>query len=186
VLAYFEALEALAHRMLPIYATALDLPADWFDPAFARDRSTLRLAHYPPAPVLADQFGSAPHSDGGFMTLLAQAQVPGLEVWSRSGRWIEAPAIDGALLVNSGDLLAYWTNDRFLSTPHRVINRSGTDRYSIPFFFNPDLDARIECVPTCVDAAHPAKYPPTTYIDYYTRTKFLYAKDKHEGKTANG
>lgn len=181
VLDYFEALESLAHRLLPVYAAALGMPHDFFDTPFSRDRSTLRLAHYPPSPVSDDQFGSAPHTDGGFMTLLAQARIPGLEVYSRTAGWIEAPVIDGAFLVNSGDLLAWWTNDRFLSTPHRVINRSGTDRYSIPFFFNPDLDARIECVPSCVDAEHPARYAPTTYLEYYRRTKFKYATDPKAG-----
>ncbi|MCX7199327.1 MAG: isopenicillin N synthase family oxygenase [Proteobacteria bacterium] len=184
VLDYFTALEALAHRLLPVYATALGMHGDFFDAAFARDRSTLRLAHYPPSPVLDDQFGSAPHTDGGFMTLLAQAHVPGLEVYSRGSGWIEAPVIEGAFLVNSGDLLAFWSNDRFLSTPHRVINRSGTERYSIPFFFNPDLDARIECIPSCVDDAHPARYEPTTYLDYYRRTKFRYATDGEPADSA--
>ena len=188
VIAYFEAMEALALRMLPVYATALDLPTDWFEAAFARDCSILRLAHYPPSPVLADQFGSAPHSDGSFITLLAQARVPGLEVWTRTGKWIVAPAIDGALLVNSGDLLARWSNDRFLSTPHRVINRSGTDRYSIPFFLNPNIDALMECAPTCMSADNPAKHESMTYLEYYTRTKFAYSKDTQgtqESKAAN-
>jgi len=180
---YFEARESLAHRLLPVYATALGIPQHFFDAAFARGSQTLRLAHYSPSPVRDDQFGSAPHTDGGFMTLLAQAKVPGLEVCSPTVGWIEAPVIDGAFLVNSGDLLAWWTNDRFLSTPHRVINRSGTDRYSIPFFFNPDLDAQIECIPSCVDAQHPARYVPTTYLEYYQRTKFKYADDSKRNNT---
>jgi len=184
VVAYFDAMVALAHQLLPVYATALGCAPDYFEQAFRRDRSTLRMAHYPPSTVRDDQFGSAPHTDGGFVTMLAQARVPGLEVYSRTGKWIAAPAIDGALLVNSGDLLAYWTNDRFLSTPHRVINKSGTDRYSIPFFFNPNLEARVDCIPTCVDAEHPAKYPPITYIDYYQRTRFRYVDEKTAGRDA--
>ena len=175
VLAFFEAMRALAHRLLPVYATALGVAAGHFDAAFASDRSTLRLAHYPPAPPDPDRFGSAPHTDGGFMTLLAQARVPGLEVWSRTDRWLEAPAMAGAFLVNSGDLLARWTNDRYLSTPHRVINRSGGERYSVPFFFNPNLDAMIETIPGCIDDAHPARYEPIRYEDYYRKTRFQYA-----------
>jgi len=174
---YFDALEALGHRLLPAYAAALAMPPDFFDQAFENDRSTLRLAHYPAQPAAAGQFGSAPHTDGSFLTFLAQARVPGLEVYSRKGTWLVAPAIEGALLVNSGDLLARWTNDRFLSTPHRVINSSGSDRFSIPFFFNPDLEARIECVPSCIDAEHPARYQPTTFYEVYTRTRFRYTDD---------
>ncbi len=181
ILEYFNALQKLAHDMLPVYATALDLAPDYFSGPFAKDRSTLRMAHYPPSEVLDDQFGSAPHTDGGFVTVLAQARVPGLEVYSRAGKWISAPAIDGALLVNSGDLLAMWSNDRFLSTPHRVINKSGTDRYSIPFFFNPNPDARIECLPTCTGADDPPRYPATTYHDYYVRTRFQYANPANDG-----
>lgn len=175
VLDYFSALSDLAHRMLPVYAVALGVRTDYFEAAFARDRSTLRLAHYPPAEVRTDQFGSAPHTDGGFMTLLAQATVPGLEVYTRSEKWIEAPVVEGAFLVNSGDLLARWTNDRFLSTPHRVINKSPTDRYSIPFFFNPALDTMISTIETCCGPDNPARYEPTSYLDYYRQTKFQYA-----------
>lgn len=185
LLAYFNAMQRLAHAMLPVYATALDLPPDHFDAPFSKDRSTLRVAHYPPAEVTDDQFGSAPHTDGGFVTMLAQARVPGLEVYSRTGKWIAAPAIEGTFLVNSGDLLAIWTNDRFRSTPHRVINRSGTDRYSIPFFFNPNPEARIECLPTCTGPDNPPRHPPTTYHDYYVRTRFQYAAPaKEEGERA--
>ena len=92
-----------------------------------------------------NEFGIAPHTDTSFMTLLAQNRIPGLSIRLPTGRWVDAPAIDGAFLVNGGDLLRRWTNDRFLATPHRVLNRSGQERYAIPFFF--DCAAEFRALP---------------------------------------
>lgn len=99
------------------------------------------MTHYPFVGALAEnEFGIAPYSDTSFLTLLAQNKVPGLSLRTRDGRWIDAPALDGHLLVNGGDMLRRWTNDRFLATPHRASNRSGTERYAIPFFFDCSID----------------------------------------------
>jgi len=92
--------------------------------------------------------------------------VPGLSLRLPDGRWIDAPAPAGAFLVNGGMMLRRWTNDRFLATPHRVTNRSGQERYAIPFFMDCDYRTVMEPIPTCVDAEHPAKYPPFTYLDF--------------------
>ncbi len=167
-LAYSAALERLALAMLPIYAVALDLPLDWFSPAFREPSFTLRLSHYPPqAPTSKDEeFGLAPHRDSTFMTLLAPNKVAGLSLCTRSGRWIDAPVIDGAFLVNSGELLRRWTNDRFIATPHRVINRSGGERYAIPFFFDATHDYQMTCLPSCTGPGNPPKYEPISYRDY--------------------
>jgi isopenicillin N synthase-like dioxygenase len=167
VVGYCDALEALAKKLVPIYAVALDLPADFFDRGFAEPQYTLRMSHYPFIEDLeSDEFGIAPHTDTSFMTLLAQNQIPGLSLRTREGRWINALALDGHFLVNGGDMLRRWTNDRFLATPHRATNRSGKERYAIPFFVDCNIDWPIECLPTCLGEGRPAKYPPFTYAEY--------------------
>ncbi|WP_454688557.1 isopenicillin N synthase family dioxygenase [Achromobacter aloeverae] len=167
VTAYADALEKLGKSLLPLYALALDLPADAFQQAFSDPMYTLRLSHYPEQePQAENQFGLAPHSDTSFMTLLVQNKVQGLSIRLPNGKWIDAPALPGSFLVNGGDLLRRWTNDRFLATPHRVINNSGKERYAIPFFMDCNIDWTMECLPTCQDEDHPPKYAPITYTEY--------------------
>jgi isopenicillin N synthase-like dioxygenase len=166
-LAYAGALEALALSLVPVYALALDLPEDYFDEAFAKPMFKLRMSHYPPADRNAEnEFGLAPHTDTSFMTLLAPNKVAGLSVRLPSGRWIDAQTIDGAFLVNGGDMLRRWTNDRFLATPHRVINASGGERYALPFFFDCGADYVMRCLPTCTSPDNPPRYEPITYVEY--------------------
>ena len=100
------------------------------------------------------------------MTLLAPNPVPGLSILLPDGRWVDAPAVVDAFVVNGGDILHRWTNERFLSTPHRVINRTGGDRYAIPFFCDPSHDTVIECLQSCRSAAHP-EIPPITCGDMH-------------------
>lgn len=174
VLEYQTRMEQLGMRMLPVFAAALDLPADYFNPFFENCELTVRLIHYPPASpqqIEAGVFGAGAHTDRGFMTFLAQANVPGLEILTTEGDWIPAPVMPGAFLVNSGDLLRRWTNDRFLSTSHRVLNRANTDRYSVAFFQGPNLNARIECLPTCQDEDNPPKHEPVVVED--ARREFM-------------
>ena len=167
VLAYMRALERLCQRLVPIYAVALDMPADTFDTAYAEPHIILRMSHYPPlGDDEDDDVSLVPHTDSGFMTLLAPNPVPGLSIQMPDGRWIDAPGVEDAFVVNGGDILHRWTNERFLSTPHRVINRSHRDRYAIPFFCDPHHDTLIECLPTCCSPATPAKYPPIQFGDY--------------------
>ena len=166
---YCVALEALALSLLPVYDAALDLPAGWFGPHFVDAQYSLRMSHYPPVERYGDnEFGSAPHTDSSFLTMLAPNRVPGLEIRTRSGDWIAAPPLDGAFVVNTGDMGHRWTNGRFLSTPHRVRNLSGIDRYAIPFFFDANADAVMECLPTCTGPGNPPKFEPVTYTDYMT------------------
>lgn len=169
VLAYCRAMVELAQSLLPLYATALHLPADFFAPAFSEPMFTFRMLHYPSQDEPADnEFGFAPHTDTGIISLLAQNTVPGLSIRLPNGAWIDAPAIEGSFLVNGGDMLRRWTNDRFLATPHRVINRSGGARYAIPFFVDCNYGWVMECLPTCHDAGHPPRYAPITYAEYMT------------------
>ena len=166
-LEYMRRLEALCRRLVPLYALALDLPADFFDACFAVPHMTLRMSRYPVIYGEDETVASlVPHTDSGFMTLLPPNRVPGLSILLPSGRWIEAPGVDGAYVLNGGDILHRWSNERFLSTPHRVRNVSGGVRYAIPFFCDPDHDTMIECLPNCCSADEPAKYPPIRFGDY--------------------
>ncbi|MBM3645602.1 MAG: isopenicillin N synthase family oxygenase [Alphaproteobacteria bacterium] len=169
IVGYCTTMEALVQKMVRLYARALDLPAAWFDGAFAESQFTLRMTHYPPQEgPIDDEFGLAPHTDTTFLTLLAPNDVPGLSIKTQSGKWIEAPAIPDAYVVNGGQMLQRWTNDRFLATPHRAINQSGGARYAIPFFCDSNIDWPIAAVPTCVGPDNPPKYPTTDYTDYMT------------------
>jgi isopenicillin N synthase-like dioxygenase len=167
VLAYLRAMEALCQRMLPAFAVALDLEPDHFAPFFADEAHiTLRLLHYPPQDRVEDNlFGQAPHTDNSFMTVLARTEVPGLAVRLPSGAWFAPPLIPGTFLVNLGNMMRRWSNDRFLSTPHGVLNDSGSDRYSIAYFHSPNPQSVIECLASCTSVANPAKYPPAIYRD---------------------
>ena len=165
--AYIAEVDALSRYVVQLIAISLDLPAHALDHHFAHPTTFLRMLHYPPQPAdEREQIGSAPHTDYGIITLLAQDDSGGLQVRPRGGDWIDAPPIPNTYVLNVADMLARWTNDRFVSTPHRVINRSGGDRYSLPYFFDPAMDALIECLPTCTDATHPPLYPPVRYGDY--------------------
>jgi isopenicillin N synthase-like dioxygenase len=166
-LAYMSTLEALCRKLVPLYALALGLPATFFDAAFAKPHMILRMSRYPLIDGSDDTLASlVPHTDSGFMTLLPPNKVQGLSILLPAGRWMDAPGIEGAFVVNGGDILHRWTNERFLSTPHRVRNVSGQVRYAIPFFCDPDHDTVIECLPTCRSLERPAKYPPIKFGDY--------------------
>ncbi len=167
--AYRGAVEPVCRRIIRLIAVALGLEETALDRHFAKPTTFLRLLHYPPHPVDVpdDQFGSAPHTDYGIVTLLAQDDCGGLQVRRRDGGWIDAEPLPGAFVLNVADMLARWTNDRFVSTPHRVINnRTGADRYSLPFFFDTAMDSIIECLPTCAGPTNPPRYPPVRYGDY--------------------
>jgi isopenicillin N synthase-like dioxygenase len=167
MMAYFEALGAMCDRMLPPFAVALGLPQDFFNPFFADEaHAVARFLHYPPQETTEDNtFGQAPHTDNSFMTVLARTEVPGLAVRLPSGEWFAPPIIEGTFLINLGNIMRRWSNDRFLSTPHGVLNESGNDRYSIAYFHSPNPNAVIECVPTCVAAENPPRYAPAVYRD---------------------
>ena len=178
MMAYFAALGAMCDRMLPTFAVALDMEADFFAPFFADEgHANLRFLHYPPQDADEDNlFGQAPHTDNSFMTALARSEVPGLAVRLLSGEWFAPPLIPGTFLINLGNIMRRWSNDRFLSTPHGVLNDSGTDRYSIAYFHSPNPDAVIECLPSCVSHDNPARYAPAVYrdliLDFYRANYF--------------
>jgi isopenicillin N synthase-like dioxygenase len=167
VLAYWTRMEQLGQLMLPLYDLALGMPSGFFRSRFEGAHINLRLSHYPATPADENQFGIAPHTDSGFLTFLPQSAVPGLEILTVTKKWIAPPSMPGTFLVNTGDILYQWTNRRFRSTPHRAVNRSTTDRYAIPFFYDPNTDTVIECLPGCSGPDNPPRYPSKTFGDHY-------------------
>jgi isopenicillin N synthase-like dioxygenase len=166
-LAYFDACAALGARLHRAFARDLGLKPDFFANKFDRPMATLRLLHYPAPPLGSDpQTGAGEHTDYGNLTLLATDDVGGLEVRTRAGQWIEAPVVASAFIVNIGDCLMRWTNDVYVSTPHRVVNRSVNERYSIAFFYDPNPDAMVETIPSCVRQGESVRYPPILAADY--------------------
>ena len=167
MVAYMTTLEALCKKLVGLYALALDLPETFFDEHFRDPHMIQRMSRYPLIDGADDSIASlVPHTDSGFMTLLPPNKVQGLSILLPDGRWMDAPGVPDAFVVNGGDILHRWTNERFLSTPHRVRNVSGETRYAVPFFFDPNHDTVIECLPTCQSADRPAKYPPLKFGDY--------------------
>ena len=167
VVGYCDTLERLVQKLVRLYAVALELPPVYFDDPFAEFQYKLRMTHYPnhEGPI-DDDFGIAPHTDTSFLTLLAPNDVPGLSIRSQSGTWIDAPTVAGAYVVNGGQMLQRWTNDFFLATPHRAVNRSGGERYALAFFCDSHIDWPVASVPTTVGPDRPPKYPTTWYTDY--------------------
>lgn len=142
-------------------ALALDLPPRFFAERMRRPACFLRMLRYPPTQSAAEtvQLGCGAHTDYGLITLLAVDGVSGLEVCGRDGSWTPVSAPHGALVVNLGDLLARWTNERYVSTPHRV-RAVPQDRCSMPFFVNPDADVLVEAIPSCVPVGQQPRWPP--------------------------
>jgi isopenicillin N synthase-like dioxygenase len=168
VTTYHDALRDLGRKLMTVAARSLGANPAEIMPAFERPTTWLRLLHYPPTPPNSpeDLFGSAPHTDFGCLTILAQDDVGGLQVQTPTGEWIDAPVIPGAFVVNVGDMLHRWSNGRLLSTPHRVINRSGRERYSCPFFFDPNVACEITPLPCCVTPGRPAAFSAIKFGDF--------------------
>jgi isopenicillin N synthase-like dioxygenase len=163
--AYASAMQALARRLMGLFEIALAVPVGHFDAFMRQPFCTLRLLHYPPQPAqpAPGQIGCGAHTDWGALTLLAQDAAGGLQVQPRGGSWLDVPPVRDALVVNIGDLMQRWTNDRWPSTLHRVVNRHhGRERWSIAYFFDLDTDAVIVPLASCVSREQPARYPPLT------------------------
>jgi len=165
---HYADMQALAQTLLRAIALALGIERDFFDARFAEPISVFRMIHYPPRHTArsADQPGAGAHTDYGCVTLLYQDDAGGLQVRNVHGEWIDAPPIPGSFVVNIGDMMARWSNDRYTSTPHRVISPLGVHRYSMPFFAEPHPDTEISCLPNCSSADNPPKYPPVTSAEY--------------------
>lgn len=162
MLDYFKACHDLGCLLHRAFALDLGLDAGFFEDKLDRPMAVLRLLHYPPAPRLAEagQLGAGEHTDYGCVTLLATDGVGGLEVRTRGGDWLAAPHVPGAFVCNIGDCLMRWTNDLYVSTPHRVVSPPGRERFSVAFFLDPNPDAEIACLPGCATPNRPARYRP--------------------------
>ena len=171
VMRYHREMCSLGRAMMGVAAEALGANPRTIVESFASPIATVRLLYYPPQPVDADSgvFGSAPHTDFGFLTFLAQDETGGLAVGTRDGDWIDVPPLPGAFVVNVGDMLHQWSNGEFLSTPHRVINRSRRARYSVPFFFDAHESTVIAPLPSCVRPDRPARFEPVLFGDHLRR-----------------
>lgn len=144
--AYFKAANELSEVLLQGFAMALGHSPNYFSGMFKRPTSRLKLNHYPPQhnPIEENNIGVVPHTDSGAFTILWQDDRGGLEIENKDGDWVGAPPIPDTFVVNIGNIMQYWSNGLFSSTPHRVINRGGADRYSIPLFVNPDVETTIQ------------------------------------------
>lgn len=181
---YFAEVNGVGWRLLRAFAVSLGIAPDRFVQTIARPTSRGSIIYYLPQPpdLGEDQFGVAPHTDWGCLTLLAQDQTGGLEVRGRDGEWVSAVPIAGTYVVNVGDLLARWTNDRFRSTPHRVVNRSGRERLSCAVFVDPDRDTVISPVTPPGVAPHYEDVTCGAYVQSRFDAAFAY---RQADKTAS-
>lgn len=163
VTSYNDALVALSSRL--VSAFELSLKTDSLAKHFEKPTTWLRLLHYPPLPPESpsDLFGSNPHADYGFITILAQDEVGGLQVRNMSGDWIDVPPVQDCFVMNSGEVLRHWSNGKLVATPHRVVNRSRRERYSCPFFFDPNIHSRIRTLTGCITSDNPSQFADIVY-----------------------
>lgn len=156
--------EALAFgaRIFQAFALALELSEDYFAPKITKPLAVARVLHYPPQEGKIDekQIGIGAHSDYECFTILCTDEKAALQVLNAAGQWIEAPPVEGAFIVNVGDMMERWTNNYFKSTIHRAINRSGKQRYSIPLFFGTNPDVQIAVLESCQSESNPPRYEP--------------------------
>ncbi|KXT06708.1 hypothetical protein AC578_8519 [Pseudocercospora eumusae] len=166
---YYNHMHALAREVLGVIALTLDLPQDYFQPFTTGAVATLRYLHYPPQPPTSDEKltrGIGAHTDFGSITLLMQDEVDGLQVYEKTtDEWLDVTPIPGAYVVNLGNMFMRWSNDRYISNLHRVINKSGKERYSVPFFFSGHPDFVIDCLPNCRGEGEGKKYEAITVMD---------------------
>ena len=174
---YYRRMNRLADDIMGIFAHALALPADFFTDKLDKNLSALRIIRYPEQPQRPqpNQLRCGAHSDYGTLTILYSSPgVSGLQVMHRDGRWLDVVPVDGCFIVNIGDAMQVWTNDRWVSTLHRVVNpppeqASSHRRQSAVFFHQPNYDAVIETLASCVDDQHPGHYAPLTFGEHWMR-----------------
>ena len=164
---YFGHAHDVAHHLMRGFALGLGLDEGFFLKTADRPLSRASYVYYPAQPedMGEDQFGVGPHTDFGVLTVLCQDAVGGLQVEDVDGDWIEAPPIEGTLIVNVADLLARWTGGAYKSTPHRVVNSSGGERLSLVLAFDPNPETIIDSTEV-FGPDFKAAEPPITCGDY--------------------
>lgn len=170
--AYFAAMSDLSRSLMRIFAMALELPGTFFDDKIDKHISMFRVLSYPPqseAP-LPNQLRAGAHSDYGSLTIVLPDDK-GLQVFNKAGQWVDVPQVVGGLVVNIADLMMQWTNDQWVSTLHRVVNpppdpAHNKRRQSLVFFHQPNYDAIVECLPSCLAPGEPPKYAPISSGDH--------------------
>lgn len=170
---FFQACAQEAADIFRAFAIALSMPENFFTDEHSIEQSyTLRLLHYPPLqiPPKPGQMRAGAHSDYGTLTLLFQDSIGGLEVFNPNLGWLQAAPLSGAILINTGDLMERWSNNKFRSTKHRVHlpepDQANKHRYSMAFFCQPNPDTIVSCLPTCQNQDNPAHYPPIQSGEY--------------------
>ncbi|GFF58756.1 2OG-Fe(II) oxygenase family oxidoreductase, putative [Aspergillus udagawae] len=168
-LQYYGQILTFSRKLLRIFALALDLPETYFDHMCKNPGAASRLIRY--SACEADQTAAEvpPHTDFGFFTILSQDAVPGLQVLNSKKEWIKVPSIPGTFVVNIGDMFAYWTNGLFKSTPHRAINTTSQQRFSIPLFFSMDYQTRVAPMEKFVSDTNPPIVEPFVYGEWTRR-----------------
>ncbi|CAM9583104.1 unnamed protein product [Ascophyllum nodosum] len=178
---YFSTMHALAERLTRLLAVSVGIDPKFFEGCFSESMCFLRLNRYTPEISNPGKgvFGVGKHTDWSMFTLLATDQVPGLQILIQ-GKWVDVHPRPGAFICNIGDMLQTWTNDHLRSTVHRVVNKVGCERYSIPFFVMPNFDTEVACLTQFCSEDDPAKYPPTTSGNYI-REKFHQLRSNKAG-----
>lgn len=166
---YYSSALTLGRLIVQLFGSALNAPENYFDKMFRAPGATMRLLHYPPQEADdPNTLGIGAHQDIECFTILCQDGNAGLQILNSEGEWIEAEPIKGTFVVNVGDMMSRWSNDEFSSTLHRVINKTGKERYSIPFFFGPNFDTMIEPLTFSASGAESKEphYEPVQAGDY--------------------
>lgn len=162
---HYRDMHRLALTLLRAIAIAIGIDEDFFEERFVEPLSVFRMIHYPALPAERGRVVCGEHTDYGIVTLLYQDGAGGLQVRDLRGEWVDAAVVPDSYVVNIGDMMSMWSNGRYRSTPHRVIN-PGVDRISMPFFCEPNPEVEIRCLPHCHSAEEPPKYPPVRAVDW--------------------
>lgn len=178
---YMEAIKNLGLSLLPVWEQALDLKPGFFKPSFTDPYCYLRMAKYPKVDFVQDnEFGLGAHADTGFMTFLPPALEAGLQILDKDKKWFWPIVPEGAIIVNIGQFLSRWSNDRFRATPHRVLPPKDNDRYSFACFVNTNLEAVAQCLPSCLPASGAPTYEPQSYwsfFEWYMKRTYVHYAD---------